>query len=250
AGEDAGERDVRALERADRAGSQRRGRTPERLDHLVGGLVTLATLADAAVDDLLQVIATVHPPHVGGTESMGGVLADQHAYELADLINVVARLPLGHVTGEDVARRGHPVHRVRGDAAPVALLARDAEVAELQDVLVAHEHVERREVAMEELAAMELAEHFEDAGDLAAHLALVPTARVAAEVHAQVAMARVLERQAVEDSAVREHERERVEDADRARMAVEQLPEVGLAQPAVDARAGLDAHDLFAARHA
>ena len=54
-------------------------------------------------------------------------------------------------------------------------------------------------------------------------------------------MPRVLERQAVEHPAVGAHQRERVEDADRARMAVEQLAEVGLAQPAVDARADLDA---------
>ena len=54
---------------------------------------------------------------------------------------------------------------------------------------------------------------------------------------------RVLERQAVEQPPVGAHQREGVEDADRARMAVEQLAEVGLAQPPVDARADLDADD-------
>ena len=43
---------------------------------------------------------------------------------------------------------------------------------------------------------------------------------------------------------MRADQREAVEDADRARVAVEQLAEVRLAQPAVDVRADLDA-DLF-----
>ena len=37
------------------------GRWPQRLDHLVGALVALAALADAAVHDLLQVIAARQP---------------------------------------------------------------------------------------------------------------------------------------------------------------------------------------------
>ena len=56
----------------------------------------------------------------------------------------------------------------RGDAPPVALLSNDAEVAEFQPALVADEHVERRQIAVEHLAAMQLAEHLEDAGDLPA----------------------------------------------------------------------------------
>lgn len=42
---------------------------------------------------------------------------------------------------------------------------------------------------------------------------------------------------------VRLRQREGVVDADRARMAVEDLPEVGLAQPPVDALADLDTED-------
>ena len=57
--------------------------------------------------------------------------------------------------------------RPRGDAAAVALLADDAEVAELERAAVADEHVQRREVAVQHLPAMELAEHLEDARDLA-----------------------------------------------------------------------------------
>ena len=67
----------------------------------------------------------------------------------------------------------------------------------------------------------------------------------ATQERAQVAVLRVFERQAVEHAAPSARDqRKRVEDADRARMAVEQLAEVGLAQPAVDARADLDADRL------
>ena len=116
--------------------------------------------------------------------------------------------------------------------APVALLAHEAEVAELQAAAVAHEDVHRREVAVQHLAAVQLAEHLQDARDLAPGRALGPALAGALQERAQVAVARVLEREAVEQPAVRAHEREGVEDADRARVPVEQLPEVRLAQPA------------------
>ena len=67
------------------------------------------------------------------------------------------------------------------------------------------------------------------------------------EVRAQVAVAGVLEGQVVEHLAVGAHQREAIEDADRARVPVEEQAEVGLAQPAVDARADLDA-DLLGDR--
>src|SRR5262249_32761404 len=55
--EDAGEREVHALEGLQHACLQGRRRVLESLDELVGALVALAALADAAVDDLLQVVA-------------------------------------------------------------------------------------------------------------------------------------------------------------------------------------------------
>ena len=61
-----------------------------------------------------------------------------------------------------------------GDAALVALLPDDAEVAELESGAVADEHVQRRQIAVEQLAAMELAEDLQDAGDLPAGGRLVP----------------------------------------------------------------------------
>ena len=82
----------------------------------------------------------------------------------------------------------------------------------------------------------------EDAGDLAPRDALGPAlAGAAQERAAGRRAARTRARGSRARRAVRAHQREGVEDADRARMAVEQLPEVRLAQPAVDARADLDA---------
>ena len=59
-------------------------------------------------------------------------------------------------------------------------------------------------------------------------------------------MRRVFEREAVEDvaSAAVAHQRKHVEDADGARVLAQLLSEVGLTQPAIDVRAGLDAHGL------
>ena len=47
--------------------------------------------------------------------------------------------------------------------------------------------------------------------------------------------------EAVQHAAVGAHQRKGVEDANRARVLIEQLADVGLAQPAVDAAADLDA---------
>jgi hypothetical protein len=55
--EDAGEGEVGTFERAQRPGPQRDGAAAQRLDQHVGGLVALAPLAQAAVDDLLQLVA-------------------------------------------------------------------------------------------------------------------------------------------------------------------------------------------------
>ena len=68
--------------------------------------------------------------------------------------------------------------------------------------------------------------------------ALGHPSRVRAQEGAEVAVTRVLERRGSRGpSPSARISGKRVEDADRARMAVEQLAEVGLAQPAVDPRA-------------
>ena len=126
----------------------------------------------------------------------------------------------------------------------VALLSDDPEVAELQATAVADEDVERRQVAMERLAAMELAEHLEDSCDLPTGEPFRPSLPGVREEAAQISVTRVLERQAVEHLAVGAHQRESIEHANRARVSVEELSEIRLAQPPIDPHAGLDADDL------
>ena len=73
---------------------KRRRRSAQRLDQLVGALVALAPLADAAVDDLLQVIAAGEAADLARADARPRVALDQHPQQLPDLIHVVARLPL------------------------------------------------------------------------------------------------------------------------------------------------------------
>src|SRR5262245_37320814 len=162
------------------------------------------------------------------------IALDQHPEQLADLVNVVARLPLRDRARGNVARRGQRVHRVRRDAAAIALLTNDPEVAELEMTAVADEDIERREIAMERVAAVQLAEDLEDARNLATRDRFVPSLRAAREKGAEIAVACVLEGQAVQDGAVPTHQRKVIEHANRTRMAVEQLPEIRFAQPSVD----------------
>ena len=239
--EHAREGEVHALERPQHARLERGRRVAQGLDELVRAQVAFPPLAQAAVDDLLEVVAAGQAPDLLGGHAHPRVALDQHAQQLADLVDVVARLPLGRGAVEDLAGGGERVARAGAAAPRVALLAHDPEVAELQRRAVAHEHVEGREVAVEQLAAVQLAQHLEDPRDLAARRPLRPALARAQQERAEVPVPRVLEREAVEDAPARPHEREGIEDADRARVAVEQLPEVGLAQPAVDVLAGLDA---------
>ena len=241
--QDAGEGHVRSLERPQPSDLELRGRIPERVDQLRGALVALAALADASVDDFFQVVRAAQAAHLARPDPGGRGSLHEHPQKLADLIDVVARLPLGRRAREDVARNAPRVQRVCRDAAPVALVAHDAEVAELQGHAVADEHVHGRQVAVEHLAPVELAEDFEDSGDLAPRGPLWPAFPGPVEVGPQVAVLRVLEREAVGDGALVVDERKRVEDADRALVSREDLPEVRLPQPAVDVRAGLDRHD-------
>ena len=133
---------------------------------------------------------------------------------------------------------------MRRDAPPVALLPDDAEVSELQAPAVTDEDVDRSEIPVQHLAAMKLAEHFEDAGDLASHRELRPSLAGPVKVRAEVAVPRVLEGQAVERPSIRAHQRERVEHLDRPGMTVQQLAEIGFAQPPISPGADLDADDL------
>jgi chromate transporter len=218
--EDAGEGHVRPLERLPHPRLQRGRPLAERLDQLVRALVPLPPLADAPVDDLLQVVAARQPPDLGGADPLARVPFHQHAQELAHLIHVVARLPLGDGALDDVAGGGERVQHVGRRPPAVALLPDDPEVSQLQAAALAHEDVHGRQVAVEQLAAVELAQDLEDARDLPPRHRLRPTLGGAAEEGPQVALAGVLQRQAVEH-AVLAQERERVEDADGPRVAVQ-----------------------------
>src|SRR3954471_4907807 len=240
--EKAGEREVRVAQGAQHAGLQRYGRRTERLDHLVRALVALAPLADAAMDDFLQLIAARQTPDVARAQSRPRIALDQHGHQLPDLVDIVARLPLRRRSIDDLARRRHQVHRPRRDAAAIALLPDDAEVTELQTILLADEHVHRRQVAMEQLTAVQLAEHVQHAGDLATGGRLGPPPAGARQERAQVAAHGTFENEAVEDAAAGGGQREAIEHLDRTRMVAQQHAEVRLTEPAVDVRADLDAH--------
>src|SRR5262245_59172243 len=192
-----------ALQRPEDARLERGGWIAKRLDHLVRALIALAALAEAAVDDLLQVIGAAQSADFTRPHAHARVTFDQHPEQLADLIHVISRLPLRNGARDDVARRGQRVHRARGDTAPIALLAHDPEVPQLQMAAIADEDVQWREIAVERVTAVQLAEDFEDTGDLAPGDRLVPALRLAREEGAEIAVARVFERQAVEDFTAR-----------------------------------------------
>ena len=76
--QNSGEREMHALERPQDADLERGGRLAEGLDHLVGALVPLPALADAAVDDFLQVIRAGEATHVARGNTCPRVALDQH----------------------------------------------------------------------------------------------------------------------------------------------------------------------------
>ena len=89
---------------------------------------------------------------------------------------------------------------------------------------------------MQQLAAVQLAEHFEDARDFAPRRAFGPAASTAPEVCAQVAMARVFEGETIEETPPPRWSRG---NASKTRMlagARGATAEVRLTQPAVEVR--------------
>ncbi len=140
------------------------------------------------------------------------------------MIDVVALLPAPHSSPRDLVRDVEHVESVGGDAATVELVGGNAEIAQLELLALAHEHVERRQVAVQRLPAMQRVEHGEDPGDLAPHetlrlwpLELEPGAQIA--VHGEFHGQAIARARTVGDD-------EPVEHAQRARLAVEQLGEV------------------------
>src|SRR5438094_970764 len=124
------------------------GTLAERRNQLARGLVALATHAEAAVNDFLQVITARQTADVAAPHRTPDVAAQQHRRDLSDLIDVVSLLPPPDLSPRDLGRGVEDVERVRGDAAPAELVRGDAEVAELQLLVLTDEDVERREVAV------------------------------------------------------------------------------------------------------
>ena len=205
------------------------GGLTQRLDQLVGALVALAALADAAVDDLLQMIAAREPAHVEVRIRSSALAFHQHAEQLPDLVHVVARLPLGHHAVEDLARCRERIHRSgrgrRGDRSAARTMPKSPSFSRGPSQT---NTLSGREVAMEQLAAVELAEHLEDPRDLGARPALGPAGARVSQEGAEIAVARVLQREAIAHLAIFLQQRKCVEDPDRSGMAIEQLPEIRL----------------------
>ena len=145
--------------------------------------------------------------------------------QLPDLIHVVARLPLGRRAREQIARRGHPVHRVRGDAARVALLPRDPEVAELQLGPPCRRRASQtnRFIGVRSRCSVWPRWSFRSTSRMPAISRRTTVSDRpflgSPQERAEIAVDRVLERQVIEDLAVGAHQRKQVEDADGARDA-------------------------------
>src|SRR6266576_3225669 len=143
------ERDPLSLETLDLAFAELFRRILQRLDHFPGGLIAFAARAEAAMDHFFEMIAAGEPADVATVHGAVHVAAEQHGDELADLIHVVALLPLADFPPGDFGGSAQRVERIGGHAAAARLMRRDAEVAELQALVLADEDVEGREVAMQ-----------------------------------------------------------------------------------------------------
>src|SRR5439155_1546896 len=166
--QESGEGHAPSLETFDRAFADLLGSILERVDHLPGGLIALAALAEAAMNHFFQVIAARQPADIAAPHRAVHIAAEQHRDELADLIDVVALLPLAHLPPRDLGGRAQRIERIGGDAAPARLMGRNAEVAELQLLAFADKDIEGGQVTVQRLAAMQHVEGLEDRGDLVA----------------------------------------------------------------------------------
>src|SRR5262245_36246336 len=124
------------------------------------------------MDHFLEMIAARQLANVAAAHGALDVSAQEHRRNLADLIDVVALLPATNLTPCDLRRCVHQVEGVGGHTAPAQLMSRDAEVAKLQRLVLAYEHVERRKVAMQRLSLMQNIQGAKDAGDLSSNEAL------------------------------------------------------------------------------
>ncbi len=238
-GQEAGEGDALALETGDPPAMRLLWPMMQRRDQLAGGFVSLAARAEAAIDDFLEMIAAGEATHIATAHLISDVATQQHRGDQSDLVNVVALLPATHASPGDLRRRVERVECVGGDAAVALLVRRDAEVAKLELLVFANEDVERRQIAVQRLAAVQNVERAKDAGDLASYESL-GLRSFALQPHAKIAVDGVLECDAVAHAPAVDFDKPIV-DAQRARLAEKQIGEVRLAQPTRESLGDLDA---------
>src|ERR1043166_3928689 len=141
-------------------------------------------------------IAARQSPDVLAAHRFRDLAAEQHRGDEPDLIDVVALLPAANLSPSDFGGGVEDVERVGRDAAPAQLMCRDAEVAELELFVFADEDVERREVAMKRLAAMDRVEGAQNRRDLTPNESFGLRAR-AGEPLTQIAVLGILHGKAV-----------------------------------------------------
>src|SRR6202048_953019 len=199
---------------------------PQRGDKLTRRFVPLSPRAETAVDDFLEMIAAGKTAHVATAHRAHGVAAQHHRRDQPHLVDVVALLPAANSSPRDLRWHIEHVERIRCDATLTALVRRDTEVAKLQLLVLADKNVERREIPMQRLSAVQYVERVKDCGDLPANEALGLRALLL-EPDTQVAVHGVLQRNAVPRFPVLQLG-EPIVHAQRARLAEEQLGEVRL----------------------
>src|SRR5438477_434318 len=237
--QESGERHTPSLETFDYAFVDLLGRIIEGVDHLAGRLIALPPRAETAMNHFLEMVAARQLADVAVPHRAVYVAAEEHLDELADLIHIVALLPLAHFPPGDFGRRAQRIECVGRDAAPARLVGRDPEVPQFQDLVLTDEDVERRQIAVQGLPTMQHIQRLEDGGDLVPHEFLgLPALR--RQPRAQVAVLGVLHDEAVFGGR-RIDLNKPVEHAERASLAREQLGEVRLPQPSRDSVADLHA---------
>src|SRR5947209_15555894 len=107
------------------------------------------------MDHFLEVIAARQLAHVLAPHRTRDLAAQQHRGNESDLIDVVALLPAANLPPRDLRRRVEDVERVGGDAPATQLMRRDAEVTELELLVLADENVEWRAVAVQRLSPVQ-----------------------------------------------------------------------------------------------
>src|SRR3954462_12427438 len=192
------------------------------------------------MNHFLHMIAAGKSADVFAAHRCPDVAIQQQARNQTDLIHVVALLPAANFAPRDLVRRVHQVERVSGHAPGVPLMLRDTKVPQLELVTTTNEDIERRKITMQRVPSMQNVQRARQAGDFAAYEALWLSA-LTLEKRAEIAVFGVFHGEAVADLAML-HLDEPIEDLQRPIVAIQQLGEIRLAQPALDSVADLHAN--------